>query len=89
MAIKKHFQGEEAQLPMIVNGVEAVTDDEEYFDDKITQDHMRFCKRWFHVGFVRFLIPLRSVLYLVSLYSKPAEHDEEVLFNLNEEKGHN
>jgi len=51
-------KGDEAQLPAIVNGTESIPEDEEYFDDKLTQDHMR-------------------VLYLVSLYSKPAEHDEE------------
>jgi WD repeat-containing protein 35 len=33
-------------------------DDEEFYDDKVTQDHMR-------------------LLYLVSLYTKPAENDEE------------
>ena len=35
------LQGDEAQLPALVNGTDATAEDEEYFDDKITQDHMR------------------------------------------------
>jgi hypothetical protein len=36
------IQGDEAQLPAIVNGAESIPADEEYSDDKLTQDHMRY-----------------------------------------------
>lgn len=49
----------DVQLPVIAPGHEEENeDDEEFYDDKVTQDHMR-------------------LLYLVSLYTKPAENDEE------------
>jgi hypothetical protein len=49
----------DVQLPIVAPGHEEENeDDEEFYDDKVTQDHMR-------------------LLYLVSLYTKPAENDEE------------
>lgn len=49
----------DVQLPIVAPGHEEEDeDDEEFYDDKVTQDHMR-------------------LLYLVSLYTKPAENDEE------------
>jgi hypothetical protein len=49
----------EVQLPVVAPGHEKEDeDDEEFYDDKVTQDHIR-------------------LLYLVSLYTKPAENDQE------------
>jgi len=48
----------EAQLPVLAERPEAEGEDDEAFDDKVSQDHLR-------------------LLFLVSLYSKPAENDEE------------
>jgi len=49
----------EAMLPILAPGQEEVgEEDDDYYDDKVSQDHLR-------------------LLYLVSLYSKPAENDEE------------
>lgn len=54
------WQSAEAQLPVLGAGADGgPDDDDEAYDDKITQDHLR-------------------LLFLVSLYSKPAENDEEV-----------